>query len=577
MNQNDTYDALKDYLARSDRYRVIALKGAWGTGKTFLWQRLAESMSKSDIPPIYCSLFGKNSMDEVKKALLGETLSTISDGAATVQNVLGGVFEKVTKVAGTFIKGADAVGQLTAGVVGQISGAILERAIEGRLVVLDDFERRGRDLDVIATLGLVDYLKTRNCRVLFIFNEQRIGEQKDKDAFAQFREKVIDIELQLDVSPQEVYDIAAAGRNVPYAEQTHKHFVALDVSNIRVATRVLNVVENVFLNKLQLDELLLKGTLRAAITLTAVYFKGVPDAPEFDALVQGTHGFGFLFAESLSDEQRHVREFGAEFLGDVDDAFVALLVTHLTTGAPLHTEFNSYWQQRELNLQGVARREQLTTWLRDVWWNPRVIESDLVQAAEGILPHVATRLTIDECQRVYEALIEIDAPQAETFLAEASARIRENGTEEDIQRAGFTLNRETQFAPAILAAAQDRMAQLKPCPSLEAAVEKVAAGNGYGALDAAVITEATAEQFVDVFYGATVDTLPVLLRFWQHLGEGNLASVIPHVSAAASHLVATEPNSRLARILARSIRDNPSLLQTANIVLSADVGSDAGA
>lgn len=569
MNQADTYAALQDYLARSDRYRVIALKGAWGTGKTHLWWRIAEAMSGADAAPIYCSLFGKNSMDEVKKALLNETLATISDGAATAQNVLGGVFDKVTKVAGTFIKGAEAVGQLTAGVVGQISGAILERAIESRLVVLDDFERRGRDLDVVATLGLVDYLKNRNCRVLFIFNEQRIGEEKDVEAFAQFREKLIDVELQLEISAEEAYDIAAEQRDVPYGEQTRSFFVALGVNNIRVASRVLNVVENVFLNNRQLDEVLLKGTLRAAVTLTAVYFQGIPGAPPFEALVQGTRGFGFLFAESMSEDQRRVREFGSQFLGDADDEFVGLLKRHMTTGAPLHGEFAAYWQQRAENLQSVAEREQLTTWLRDVWWNPRVAASDLVQTISGVLPKIAARLTIDECQGVYDALVEIDAPEAEAFLAEASARIREQGTAEDIERAGLTLSRGTQLSPHLLAAVRDREAQLNPHPSLAAAVEKVGAGNGYSSREATVITEATTPEFVEVFRAATVNNLHVILRFWEQLSEGNLASALPHVSSAARELLAAEPESRLARILARVTHNNSNLLHTVGIPASA--------
>lgn len=577
MNQVDTYAALQDYLARSDRYRVVALKGAWGTGKTHLWWRMAEAMSGADAVPVYCSLFGKNSMDEVKKALLNETLATISDGAATAQNVLGGVFDKVTKVAGTFIKGAEAVGQLTAGVVGQISGAILERAIESRLVVLDDFERRGRDLDVIATLGLVDYLKTRNCRVLFIFNEQRIGEEKDVEAFAQFREKLIDVELQLEISAEEAYDIAAERRDVPYGEQTRSFFVALGVNNIRVASRVLNVVENVFLNNRQLDEVLLKGTLRAVVTLTAVYFQGVPDAPPFEALVQGTRGFGFVFAESMSEEQRRVREFGVQFLGDVDDGFVGLLRRHLTTGAPLHDEFGAYWEQRAEDLQSVAEREQLTTWLRDVWWNPRVPASVLVQTISGVLPKVATRLTINECQGVYDALVEIDAAQAEEFLNAASKRIRESGTANDIESVRLMPSRGTTLSPLLVTAARDRDAQLNPRPSLAAAVEKVGAGNGYSANEAAVITKATAQEFVEVFRAATVDNLHVILRFWERVGEGDLAVALPHVSSAARQLLHAEPESRLARILARVTHNNPNLLSTVGIPASAGRGTAAGA
>jgi hypothetical protein len=559
MNQADTQLALRDYLARSGSYRVIALKGAWGTGKTHLWWRIAEAMSGADGAPIYCSLFGKNSIDEVKKALLNETLATISDGAAVTQNLLSNLFDKAAKVTGAFVKGAEAVGQLTAGVIGQIGGAILERAIEGRLVVLDDFERRGRDLDVVATLGLVDYLKNRNCRVLFIFNEERIGEPKDFEAFAQFREKLIDVELRLEISPEEAYGIAAEGRDVPYGEQTRTHFIALGVDNIRVASRVLNVVENVYLNSRQLDELLLKGTLRAAVTLTAVYFQGVPNAPAFDALEQGTRGFGFMFAESLTDEQRHVRDFGAQFLGDADDGFVDLLVRHLKTGAPLHDEFAAYWQQRAANLKDSAERDRVTTWLREVWWNPRATASDLIGTISTLLPAMAARLTIDECQHIYDALVEIGAPQAETFLAEASTRIRERGTTGDIERAGHASGVGVKLSPQLLEAVRGREAQLKPRPSLAAAVEKVGAGDGYSAPDTAVIRDATTSEFMEVFQGATLDNMHLIQNFWVRIGEGHLAEAKPRVTAAVHEILDTQPDSRLGRIIARIARNMPSL------------------
>src|SRR5690349_13690117 len=575
MNQADTHAALQDYLARSNDYRVIALKGAWGTGKTHLWWSVAKTLSPADASPIYCSLFGKNSADEIKKALLNETLASISDGAAATQKFLSGLFDKAAKVADVFVKGADAVGQLTSGVFGQIAGAMLEKVIEGRLVVLDDFERRGRDLDIVAMLGLVDYLKNHECKVLFIFNEERLGESRDVEAFAQFREKLIDVELKLDITPEEAFNIAAEGRNVPYMEQTRGHFVALGVNNIRIASRVLKVVENVYRNNRQLDELLLRGTLRAAVTLTAVYFQGVPDAPAFDTLEQGTRGFGFLLAESLTDEQRRVRDFGAQHLGDADDGFVNILVRHLKTGAPLHNEFAAYWQQRGQRLTEAAERQRLTTWLTDVWWNPAATATDLTQRISALLPAAAERLGIDECQNVYDALIEIDAPHAEEFIRKASARIRERGTTEDIERADLTAHRGSQLSQHLVAAIEERGARLNPRPSLAAAVEKVGARNGYSALDAAVITEATTAQFIEVYRGATTGNMHTLMRFWEHLGEGDLAPAMPHVTAAVREVLAAEPTSRLARIISRVAHNIPVLSDALNAGAIDDRGAAA--
>jgi hypothetical protein len=47
------------------------------------------------------------------------------------------------------------------------------------------------------------------------------------EAFATVRDKFIDVELRPGFSPEEAYDIAAVGRDIPYEGQTRNYFVAL--------------------------------------------------------------------------------------------------------------------------------------------------------------------------------------------------------------------------------------------------------------------------------------------------------------------------------------------------------------
>ena len=52
---------------------MLCINGAWGVGKTFLWRQALDQLRKAGSLPFtrysYVSLFGLNSLDDVKSAL----------------------------------------------------------------------------------------------------------------------------------------------------------------------------------------------------------------------------------------------------------------------------------------------------------------------------------------------------------------------------------------------------------------------------------------------------------------------------------------------------------------------------
>ncbi|MFP3686406.1 hypothetical protein SB847_22155, partial [Bacillus sp. SIMBA_026] len=58
------------------------------------------------------------------------------------------------------------------------------------------------------------------------------------------------------------------------------------VNNIRIATRIANLLEMVFRNNRQLDSQLVDVALNATVVLTALYYRGFDKAPEFDAVLR---------------------------------------------------------------------------------------------------------------------------------------------------------------------------------------------------------------------------------------------------------------------------------------------------
>lgn len=79
--------------------------------------------------------------------------------------------------------------------------------LKGRFIVIDDIERKHEKLSIDEILGFIDdCVQSLECRILLILNSDQLA---DKKLWETFREKVIDQELRLDISPNEAFDIAA--------------------------------------------------------------------------------------------------------------------------------------------------------------------------------------------------------------------------------------------------------------------------------------------------------------------------------------------------------------------------------
>ena len=80
---------IKDFLS-SDDNDVLVIKGDWGTGKTFLWNKLVNESSKkgqvSRKKYCYISLFGISDLQHLKNNIFDETIDTslIEQGVSLV-------------------------------------------------------------------------------------------------------------------------------------------------------------------------------------------------------------------------------------------------------------------------------------------------------------------------------------------------------------------------------------------------------------------------------------------------------------------------------------------------------------
>src|SRR5258706_9037602 len=71
MSVKEVRDVVEHFLSQPDT-EVLAIKGAWGVGKTYAWHHLIEEFKSKVSPETYCyvSLFGITSLADLRMAIL---------------------------------------------------------------------------------------------------------------------------------------------------------------------------------------------------------------------------------------------------------------------------------------------------------------------------------------------------------------------------------------------------------------------------------------------------------------------------------------------------------------------------
>lgn len=101
------------------------------------------------------------------------------------------------------------------------------------LIVLDDFERKGSNLQDREVLGLVSLLiESKNCRVIMLLNEEGLS-----DEYFSYHEKVFDYEIKFTPTPEDAASIVFGSPN-GVLEILAKNCIKLKINNIRLLKKI---------------------------------------------------------------------------------------------------------------------------------------------------------------------------------------------------------------------------------------------------------------------------------------------------------------------------------------------------
>lgn len=354
---------LNRFLAEADA-EVLALRGKWGVGKTFSWNRILEEANRGG--PIcrqryaYLSLFGISSLAELKfslfeqsidRQLIGKqpTLATFQDNAAQLSFSLGRKAWRLA-ISTPYMKS-----------VSPALEAVSFFSVRDTLICLDDLERRSESLSARDVLGLVSLLKEqRNCKIVLLLND---GEDGLED-FEKYREKVVDVELLFDPTAAECAEIAFDNAE-PLYQSIGELSQKLDITNIRTLKKIERLVRLVRHKLNNLEPEVVRQIVHSLVLYGWCHYRaGDPSIPPLDYVQKiGYALFGLGEKENISDEKKawhsKLQNYGYQVTDELDE----ILARAVKTGYVVDADFDKAAEEK--NLQIVAAKA--TGSFTDAW------------------------------------------------------------------------------------------------------------------------------------------------------------------------------------------------------------------
>jgi hypothetical protein len=241
MSTQQVRDEITKFLM-SDTPEVLCIRGKWGTGKTFSWNNTLEA-NTGDIALnnyAYVSLFGLNTIDDIKQAIFHSTIPKDRIGKPFNFEDVKSTWESgkgYLKQAGTLLTKAFGEGYQVVGM------AVASMLIRNQIICVDDLERKGEGLRSADVLGYISQLKEeRNCKIVLLLNDEQL---EDRDQFQGYLEKVVDLNLRYAPSSAESIDIAlkdVKGGTEAMKTLVHERARKLGIDNIRVIRKIYRLV-----------------------------------------------------------------------------------------------------------------------------------------------------------------------------------------------------------------------------------------------------------------------------------------------------------------------------------------------
>ncbi len=353
-------EVIKDQIFQflsSDRPEVMAIKGEWGVGKTYSWNKfLKEACDENKLNLerySYVSLFGINSLEAFKYTIFENVINKEIVGSEasleTFKNNTTSLIESFGRQSFSLFKSAPIVKSFSPAIE-----TISFLSLNKTLICIDDLERTGKGLEIKDILGLVSLLKERKkCKIVLLLND---GEDGLSD-YEKYREKVIDIELAFAPDPEECAEIA-------YSEQTPNYLklreltASLGIRNIRILKKIERLATLALPMTKEFEPEILEQVLHSLVLYAWSYFcsNSNEEIPPLEFITSKGYTLFGIGDEKVSDQQKKWQTTLHAYGYQLTDKLDLLLSEAVKTGYFVEDDFKK--KASDKNQQIVASKSE---------------------------------------------------------------------------------------------------------------------------------------------------------------------------------------------------------------------------
>ena len=509
----------------SEKPEVIAIKGAWGIGKTYSWKKFLVSAKQSNGIALkrysYVSLFGINSLDAFKYAIFENVVSRdIIGNDASIETFRSNTTDLVESMGrrslGLF-KGASLLKGF-APAIESLSFLSLTKSV----ICVDDLERRGTGLSIKDALGLVSQLKEqKECKVVLLLNDKEEG----LEDYKKYREKVVDIELDFAPTASECSQIAF-DRGGDHARALPELTEKLNIRNIRVLKKIERLVT--------LAQPLLRGyepeiahqVAHSIVLFSWSYYCHAEGAPPIDFITNLGFSFWGIGDEDESDKEDDEKKKWKTDVGSYGytqtDEFDLILAEAVRSGYFVEETFRERASKKNEELLAAKAEGSFSeTW--KLYHNSfddnkeellgKLYESCL-KNAKNITP-----ISLNGTVRLFR---ELGEPEKASELIDHYISVRKN------EKELFNMEENNFFGDIrdqeIIDKFNDQYEESVVAENARIVLARVSGKNGWNQKDEIVLANTTEDEYYDLFKSEKGDHLSTYIRTCLRFGQFGNAS-----------------------------------------------------
>jgi len=542
MSLQKAKEQLVNLLSDADN-KVLALSGRWGTGKTHMWRQVCVASEDDQVKnALYVSLFGIAEMAHVKLKIVQ---SAVGGDRASVSSAIKGARKVLVSIHGAF------------SALDEVALLAVPKILKGKMIVLDDIERKHESLSIDEVLGFIDeFTQLHGARFLLVLNSDKL---KDQEIWNTLREKVIDEELRLDTSSQEAFGIALARNSSRFSQEVGDAVRICRLTNIRVIRKIIKVVNKLLDSYKQLPPSVISRVVPSTVLLAAIHYRGIENGPDIAYVLNAGRSGLHLPDDADRAVDEKVKRTHAEWdlllselgISSADD-YEMVVAEYLESGLLDVSAVSAVIDRYLAHHDATEARNEVRAFVDKVIWDHRLSDEQLLLDASELLPHVRF---LDAGYMTMLAANVADLPGGQS----TSTRLVHEwlgalpGDYSPDPDDGLSFHRKLH--PEIEAAFNARVLEQTHSTTLVDACKYISDHSGWGVRQESALQRASVEDFKSAIRNLDVAELRGFMRkmleltvskadYRSHFGEA-----MDRFVESCRQIVANEPTSRLSRLI----------------------------